>query len=238
MAVSLYVRYREAILAGDVNVFRELPELSQNEVDLRRHILVDSTNRDLILAAFEKNIVCRRDIHILSECLNDAPDFVMWLLENMNHEAMRNYRHPETGETLLQRYMYACSVDCTALSSDATALYMIETVGIDPLVAAHTPAPELLINVGYIQSIAKLISMGVALGPIDKIIDSLNIYICNLLLWRTGCVEQYNNGLVKLANLITMLQAAGYACLTDAIRERITTNGFCEACPALALAIA
>lgn len=228
MAVSLYVRYREAILAGDVNVFRELPELSQNEVDLRRHILVDSTSRDLILAAFEKEIVSRTDIHTLSECLNDAPDFVMWLLENMNHEAMRNYRHRETGETLLQRYMYGCSVDVTALSSDATALYMIETVGIDPLVGAHTPAPELLINVGYIQSIAKLISMGVALGPIDKIINSLNIYISNLLLWRTGFVEQYNNGLVKLTNLITMLQSAGYACLTDEIRE------FCEACPAIA----
>lgn len=269
MAVSLHNQYKEAILAGEfvgngesvsdmygnLNMFRDLCDthpIPASEIivittyadgdwtasDLGRLIMRHETKRDLITAAFDKGVLLRTNVARLSNCLSEPHAFVMFLLEHFEYSAIRDWRDSETGETLLQRYMYA-HVNITDRTSDEMALYMIETIGIDPLAGNHMPAPEMLIRKGYFRSIGKLISMGIPLGPIDKITAGIDSFIGNCVFWReSGYMDYHPTDLEQLAQTITTLTTAGYACVTDAIRQRITTNGFHEACPLLVTAIA
>lgn len=243
MAVSLYDQYREVILAGNVNAFHDLCEFhpiseeetagTWNAIDLRELILRAETSRDIITAAFDKEFIQKTDITHLSYCLSDSHDFVRWLLENMNHAAMRDWRAHDTGETLLQKYMYAF-VNVTEQSSDDTALYMIETIGIDPLAGLHTLAPQRLIENGYFRSVAKLISMGIALEP-DMVIHALGMMISNSVYWlNNGFGEHHVGDLDRIVRMIDTLVTGGYNCLTDDMREQIITAGFHEECLALA----
>lgn len=240
---------------GNVNTFRDLcdahpiPESEicvvtyfddgdWEECDLRRLIMRRRTKRDLITAAFDTGLLSRTDVTCLSNCLSEPYDFVMFLLGQIEYSAIRDWRDPDTGETLLQRYMHAY-INVTDPESDEMALFMIETIGIDPLAGNKRPAPEMLIQRGYFRSIAKLISMGIALGPIHKVIAGIGSFIGNCIYWRAHDLAHYHpTDLEQLAHTITTLGSGGYACVTDAIRQKITTNGFHEACPLLAIAIA
>lgn len=242
-------------LYGNVNMFRDLCDehpIPESQIivitdyadgdweasDLRRLILRRQTKRDLIAAAFDTGLLSRTDVTRLSNCLSEPHNFVMFLLGQIEHSAIRDWRDPDTGETLLQRYMHAY-VNATDPESDEMALFMIETIGIDPLSGNQIPAPEMLIQRGYFRSIAKLISMGIALGPIDKIIAGIDSFIGSCIYWRVHDLAHYHpTDLQQLARTITTLATAGYVCVTETIRQKITTNGFHEACPLLAIAIA
>lgn len=138
-------------------------------------------------------------------------------MEKIDPLALCDWRCPDTDQTLLQRFMFK-SADAMR---ETVTVYMIETIRIDPRPGIHE-----LIAYGYFRSISKIISMGIALGPIDMIISALNSLTDFVIHARSYYSDLYilSDELNTLACMIDALITGEYNCLTNDIREKIITN--------------
>lgn len=183
MNISLLGLYERAIVSNSLEELLKLDPIPEDEskCDLK-HLLLKQIGKlpptescELISAAFEKKIIYRKDIDFLDKSLFAHPTYVLWLLTQINHEKAREYRKCNNGKytTILDHYLRRTYVKHELSSSDETVLYMIETIGIDPLFGINPTSGldpimcrpyrstvELCIEYGYINSLKHLGSMG------------------------------------------------------------------------------
>lgn len=233
---TLFNRYKAALLSDAVNSFRDLwatepiarSEIVSGHWNLYELALREDHSQEFLEMIFEVGFIptCSIDvIDILAQKLSSKSSHLQFLLEKMDHETMRYWRHPETNETLLERYMFAY-IEILHQSSRYTASYMVNVIGIT---VGATVAPK-LIRYGYVDGVKKAISHGVIFESIpiyDMLEDSISL--------RTNGFAEYRlEHLDIIASMIQVLLDAGYDCLTTNVCDFIVGNGFHAECPALA----
>lgn len=248
---SLHIRYRDAILseaADAVNTFRDLwasepipaSEIVQTLVsdggtddsyksDLYFYALHEKRSMEFLEMVFEVGFVSTTAIRNLAEHQSSKPSHFRFLLEKMDHEAIRNWRHHDSGQTLLASYMHAY-VNPTEQLTQSTVLYMVETIGIP----VDSTVTHELIRKCFVGAVRKAIELGVVFNttPVDELIE-------NSIWWRANGYAHFHDGdLDLMADMIRVLLDAGYSCLTANVRNLITNNGFDTECPALAALLA